>query len=428
MKLEEILNLISKTRGSIAKSDILREHIDNIWLKKALRYGLDQMMPFHIVKVPKVKVTDRQPQLNLRESHFQWGEFFYTADRCASREITGNEAINEMLAVFQKSTAEEEKWMRKILQKRLSIGIATKSVNKIWPGLVPTFEVSLAQKFELKRIKDMETVYVEPKLDGIRCFAIVENGEAQLFARSGKLISNFDSTIGAALGELGDGCYDGELMGEDFVALMRQAYRKENADIRGTYLTLFDYLSLEEWKSGDATTSTKDRYTELKKRVSALDPWRASGRREPIYINTIGRHEVPANINEIMALHKYFVEAGYEGAMVKTIDAPYRFGRSYDVMKVKEFHDVDLPIIGLEEGTGRHSGKLGAVKINYNGVIVKVGSGFSDEEREQVWADKDDFIGRMIEVRYQEVTPDGSLRFPTFACFRNDRKNSAGDK
>ena len=107
--------------------------------------------------------------------------------------------------------------------------------------------------------------------------------------------------------------------------------------------------------------------------------------------------------------------------MVKTIDAPYRFGRSYDVMKVKEFHDVDLPIIGLEEGTGRHAGRLGAVKIEFNGVAVKVGSGFSDEEREQVWNDQESFVGRIIEVRYQEVTPDGSLRFPTFVCFRNDR-------
>ena len=422
MKLEEILDLISKTKGSIAKSDILREHIDNIWLKKALRYGLDQMMPFHIVKVPKVKVTDRQPRLNLRESHFQWGEFFYAADRCASREITGNEAINEMLAVFQKSTAEEEKWMRKILQKRLSIGVATKSVNKIWPDLVPTFEVSLAQKFELKRIKDMETVYVEPKLDGIRCFAIVENGEAQLFARSGKLISNFDSTIGAALGELGDGCYDGELMGEDFVALMRQAYRKDNAKIDDAYLSLFDYLPLCEWKSGNVVMSTKARYTNLKRKVGSLNLRELITKPdEPLYLNVVERHEVPAGVDDIMALHHKFVQEGYEGAMVKTIDAPYRFGRSYDVMKVKEFHDVDLPIVGLEEGTGRHTGKLGAVKINYNGVVVKVGSGFSDEEREQVWNDQESFMGRIIEVRYQEVTPDGSLRFPTFVCFRNDR-------
>ena len=409
MKLEEILDLISKTKGSIAKSEILREHIDNLWLKKVLRYGLDQMMPFHIVKVPKVKDRDRDGHLS---EPFRWGLFFHTADRCAFRQVTGNEAIDEMHAVFEKVTAEEEKWMRKILQKRLSIGVATKSVNKIWPDLVPTFEVSLAQKFELKRIKDMESVYVEPKLDGIRCFAIVENGEAQLFARSGKLISNFDSTIGAALGELGDGCYDGELMGEDFVALMRQAYRKENVDIEHAFLSLFDYLPLEEWKSGDVVMTTQERYTELNAHFDAIST---------PYITIVERHEVPARLEDIMALHHTFVQEGFEGAMVKTIDAPYRFGRSYDVMKVKEFHDVDLPIIGLEEGTGRHVGRLGAVKIDFNGVIVKVGSGFSDEQREQVWNDQDSFMGRIIEVRYQEVTPDGSLRFPTFVCFRNDR-------
>lgn len=407
MKVTEILEQICATRGSIAKSDILKEHASNVWLKKVLHYGLDQMMPFHIVKVPKVKDDER----DYLTEHFRWECFFRTADRCATREITGNEAINEIHLIFEKSTTEEEKWMRKILKKRLSLGIGIKSVNKIYPDLIPTFEVALAQKFDLKRIKGMESVYVEPKLDGIRCFAIVKNGKAKLFARSGKLISNFDSTIGTALGALGDGCYDGELMGEDFVALMRQAYRKDNVNVEHTYLSLFDYLSLEEWRSGDVVTSTKNRYTELKKRVNGSDP----------FIDVVGRHEVPADIKEIMALHKYFIEAGYEGAMVKTIDAPYRFGRSYDVMKVKEFHDVDLPIIGLEEGTGRHAGRLGAVKISFNGVIVKVGSGFSDIQREQVWNNQDNFLGRIIEVRYQEVTPDGSLRFPTFVCFRNDR-------
>ena len=57
----------------------------------------------------------------------------------------------------------------------------------------------------------------------------------------------------------------------------------------------------------------------------------------------------------------------------------------------------------------------------WDGVNVQVGSGLTDVLREQIWKDKELFIGRIIEVRYQEVTPDGSLRFPTFVCFRNDR-------
>ena len=418
MKVSSILEQIASTRGTNAKTDILKSHADNDTLKTALKMGLDNFTPFNVVNVPKVKSRLEHP---LAEDA-SWKEFFVVLDECASRAVTGNAAIDRVLTCFSSVCQEDEFWMRKILKKKLSIGASTKTVNKVFPGLIPTFEVALAQQFELKRIKDMESVYVEPKLDGIRCFAIVENGVAQLFARSGKLISNFDSTIGVALGELGDGCYDGELMGEDFVALMRQAYRKDNAEIDDAYLTLFDYLSLEEWKSGDVDHTTKERYTVLKRKVGSLNLRElVTNPGEPLYLNVVERHEVPANLEDIMTLHHTFVQDGYEGAMVKTIDAPYRFGRSYDVMKVKEFHDVDLPIIGLEEGTGRHAGRLGAVKIDFNGVIVKVGSGFSDEQREQVWNDQPGFMGRIIEVRYQEVTPDGSLRFPTFVCFRNDR-------
>ena len=90
-------------------------------------------------------------------------------------------------------------------------------------------------------------------------------------------------------------------------------------------------------------------------------------------------------------------------------------------MKLKAFHDVDLEIKGVLEGTGKHQGKLGSVVVSYKGVDVNVGSGFSDELRDKIWEDRDAFIGKIIEVRYQEVTPDGSLRFPTFVCFRNDR-------
>ena len=98
--------------------------------------------------------------------------------------------------------------------------------------------------------------------------------------------------------------------------------------------------------------------------------------------------------------------------MIKDLDAPYKFGRGPEVMKLKAFHDVDLTVERLIEGTGKHSGKLGSVVVNYHGVEVQGGSGLSDELRDSIWVSPEDFIGRVIEVRYQEETPDGSLRFP----------------
>lgn len=409
MRVADILTEIKQSPGTNAKKEILQSNSGNDLLKKVLSYGSNPFTPFNIVKVPKVKSRLEFPL----SEEAAWKEFFKITDECASREITGNAAISRVHACFCSVEEEEEVWMRKILKKHLAIGASTKTINKVFPGLIPTFDVSLAQKFEEKRLKGKSEVAVEPKLDGIRCFAIVEKGEALLYARSGKLISNFDSTIGLELSSLPDGCYDGEIMGEDFIALMRQAYRKENVTTEGTYLSLFDYIPMSEWKSRESSMTCKERYTALYDNLAV-----ATGLK---YLKQIPRYIVPADYPAIKVWHDHFVDDGFEGAMVKDLDAPYKFGRGPEVMKLKAFHDVDLKIEKLIEGTGRHSGKLGSVSVVYNGVDVQVGSGFSDELRGSIWDNPSDFIGRMIEVRYQEETPDGSLRFPTFVCFRNDR-------
>ena len=410
MTISDILLEIKNTQGSNSKKAILESHSENEVLKKVLRFGLDPFMPFNIVKVPKVRPDAKA--LPADETR-RWNAFFDVANACAQRHITGNTAIDAMHSVFENVSVEEERWMRKILKKHLAIGASTKTINKVFPGLIPTFEVSLAQKFEEKRLVGKIEMAVEPKLDGIRCFAIVENGEAQLYARSGKVISNFDSTIGEELSRLPDGCYDGEIMGEDFISLMRQAYRKENVVTDGTYLSLFDYVPMTEWKSRKSEMTCRDRYTALCDNLMSIE--------DAKYLKHVPRYIVSADYSAIKEWHDDFVQQGHEGAMVKDLDAPYKFGRGPEVMKLKAFHDVDLKIERLIEGTGKHSGKLGSVVVNYQGVEVQVGSGLSDDLRETIWNDPGSFVGRMIEVRYQEVTPDGSLRFPTFVCFRNDR-------
>lgn len=410
MLVTDILNSIRSASGTNEKNALIRQHSKNEAFCTVLRLGHDPFLPFHIVKVPKTAAKAR----NVTDpENVRWNLFFAAAEDCAARRVTGNAAIARVQDVFLKVTPEEEAEMRKILDKHLALGASTKTINKAIPDLIPTFEVALAQKFEEKRISGRSEVAVEPKLDGIRCFAVVENGHTTIFARSGKLITNFDSTIGRELSLLGDGCYDGEIMGQDFIDLMRQAYRKEDVDVSRTYLALFDFLPLSEWQSKQPRRSTRERYESLKSRLSS--------RTDLVSLRLVERHYVPADMRQIMKLHDEFAAAGYEGAMIKDTSAAYKFGRGWEVMKLKAFSDVDLPILSFIEGTGKHAGKLGSVIVNFNGVDVQVGSGWSDELRESMWSDPKSFIGRIIEVRYQEVTPDGSLRFPTFKCFRNDR-------
>ena len=401
----DFLEAVASAKGTNAKKEILESNlgIGNDIAGSILHYTFNPYIAFNVVKVPKT--GDRFP-IDPAEG---WHLFFSNAEKCANREVTGNAAVGLMQSTFNKCSEAQESWMRKILKKNLAIGISTKSINKVSPGFIPTFDVALAQKFDMKRIKSTE-VFIEPKLDGIRCLAIVENREAKLFTRAGKLITNFDDTVGAELSKLNDGCYDGEIMSTDFTALMRQVHRKEGADISEVYFALFDYIPLEEWKEKSSREQAWRRYEILKWRIKDLNK----------YVTLVKRERIKSDYNEIKRIHDSYVNLGYEGAMIKTIHDPYCFGRDYSVMKFKAFFDADVPIIGLKEGTGKHQGKLGSFLVDYKGVSVSVGSGLNDELREKLWGDPT-IIGRIIEVRYQEETPDGSLRFPTFVCFRKDK-------
>lgn len=391
------------------------QHRNNETFKKLLNYSFSPEIHFNVVKIPKTEEALRQPG----ESGESWEYFFDAADKCSRRIVTGHAAIDVISKAFLNSTAGQEEWMRKILKKRLSIGISVSSINKMIPGLIFTFKVALAQKFDFARIPShSKQVGIDPKLDGIRCLSIVRNGEVAMRTRSGKPIVNFNSTIGQELSELPDGVYDGEIMGKDFTELMRQVNKKVGANIADTYFGMFDYITLEEWDSKKGVHSCLDRYTTLTENIRGGERDRGESFE---FLNIVERDVINKDIAEIQRYHKGYIDQGYEGSMIKNLDATYCFGRDWTVMKFKDFLDADVEIVGFKEGTGKHSGKLGSFLVDYKGIEVNVGSGLNDELRELIWNNKDDYLSKLIEVKYQEETDDGSLRFPTFVCFRNDR-------
>lgn len=408
MTVSDVLETIKSTRGTNDKMALLRQN-DSPELRQALKYAMDGFINFHVVKIPKVK-----HRLDFTLGYTEaWQEFFRIADTCSSREVTGNAAISAVHSCFCTVSEKEEKWMRNVLKKRFSIGLATKSVNKVFPGLIETFEVQLAEKMTDKVMRKLPGVIrIEPKLDGIRCLAVVKNGACEIFARSGKQITNFDKTIGKDLSSLPDGVYDGEIMDEDFVALMRQVHRKEGTNVSNSYLALFDLVSLDEWDKRVGKEALSFRRERLESYLSG---------KEFKYLRLVDQRIIEKTSENIDRHHTQYVRQGYEGAMIKNPVLPYSFGRSDAVIKVKSFLDVDLTVVGFKEGTGRHAGKLGSILVEFQGVEVNVGSGFEDDMRSRVWKNKDSYIGMTAEVRYQEVTPDGSLRFPTFVCWRTDK-------
>ena len=412
MSVANVLNRVEQAQGTNSKLKILRENKELPHLRKALEYGMDSYRKFGVVKVPQTE--NRVPA-----NEDIWSMFFDTLDLCTSRTLTGNKAINAIQTVFAQTDEETERWMRRILLKHFNIGVGRKTAFKVWEGLVKTFSVQLAAKWHERTLEDLPTkVRVEPKLDGVRLVSIVQNGKVEMLSRAGKPITNFQDTVGKELATLPDGVYDGEIMDEDFNALMRQVHRKVKTNVSKSYYMVFDVVTLEEWNEREGQQDLGTRRKNLETRL---------GGKDFEYLRLIEHKEIEASVEAIMAYHKECTDRGFEGAMLKNPTMPYCFGRSDAVVKVKAFNDVDLKVTGFLEGRGRHKGTLGAILVDFNGVKVRCGSGFGDDQRVEVWSNKEMFLGMTAEIRYQEVTRDkdgnsNSLRFPTFVCWRLDRE------
>ena len=129
---------------------------------------------------------------------------------------------------------------------------------------------------------------------------------------------------------------------------------------------------------------------------------------------------------------KAAVDGGYEGIMIKDLDAPYKCKGSTAWLKLKPFIEVTLKLVAVEEGTGRNEGRLDALILEgeedgYN-YSLNCGSGLSDSQRDKFWTERDTLIGQLVEIRADARTKSQdsdtySLRFPRFKTFRGFDKS-----
>jgi DNA ligase-1 len=112
--------------------------------------------------------------------------------------------------------------------------------------------------------------------------------------------------------------------------------------------------------------------------------------------------------------------------MLKDAAAGYKCKRSVAWLKLKPFIEVSLTVVAVEEGTGKNVGRLGALVCegidDGRRILVNVGSGFTDDQRIDYWANREEILQKIVEVRADAITQnqDGtySLRFPRFLTFR----------
>ena len=187
-----------------------------------------------------------------------------------------------------------------------------------------------------------------------------------------------------------------------FKPLMKQVYRKSGAKTDDAYLALFDILPLKEFNSGKSKLTSIERKEKLNGLAQSFDDAIKLVDYEIINFDNDDGQAKFSNMN------KEALEKGFEGLMIKPNDNFYECKRSHAWLKIKPFIEVTLKVIDIQEGSGKHEGKLGAFHVEGKDdgkfFSLSVGSGLTDEDRERFWAAKDKLIGRMVEIRADAIT------------------------
>ena len=425
---------LTESDSRLHKEDVLKRALDagdHVFLN-GIRNCYNPYITFGVKQIPATEGITGAPN--------PYEEFDELLTSLSARQLTGHAARDAILGMSLKFDSDEwNLFLAPILRRDMRAGFSERTINKVCKGtdyVIPTFGCQLAANSE-GRPEMVGTKWLEPKLDGARVLLVVsDDNTATCYSRNGKVFDNFPHVeqqvlsnayaIRAYLKTNGGFVLDGEIIGKSFQDLMRQAQRKENVQTQDTVFNVFDILPLEDFKRGFWNA-------QLRKRLAILTDMQRVFDAMPNVTRVDSQIVVDLNTEEGRAkLHEYATEmvtAGFEGIMIKDMEAPYECKRNTFWMKWKPVITVDLPVIALEEGTGRNQGRLGALVCSGNDhgkdITVNVGSGFSDTERDLFWNQKSDVVGRTVEILCDVITQnqDGtySLRFPRFVRWRDDK-------
>ena len=342
------------------------------------------------------------------------------------------------------------------LEQQVLLEVASKIQYQIDQGFtyeIPSeekrFEVSLVNKYQdrIEKNKLDFPYFVEPKLDGVRCYIKMVDGVIRMFSRKHK---EFVACPHIATNEFvtkffemyPDAILDGELynheLKDDFnkiVSLVKKS--KPKAEDLEESAKLVQYHCFDSYYPSEPELF----YSKRKERLGNLarkNGWmmkREDGTAVGCF-NLVGLELVHVfkdyyNLNEFLANSEklvetcinFYVERGYEGIMLKK-DVPYFFGRSFDMLKYKKFFDKEFKIVDFEEGNGNLVGIAAAVICETeDGQTFKAGVMGTQDYARDLFTNKDLYKGKMATVVYQALTPvqNGKGGVPRFGKMREIR-------
>lgn len=301
-----------------------------------------------------------------------------------------------------------EKQLKKGYVKTAEAAAAGEVDDVIEGGVFPM----LAHKFSEQGHKIVYPAFAQPKFDGHRCTALIENGKVTLWSRTRKQITGLPHIVKdlermANAARLEGVVLDGELY---------------NHDYRSNFEELTSFIRTPEAKEGHEVVQyhvydIADPTLIQGQRFAIIDRAKEFFRPSTVAVETIS----VSSEDDLMLAFESFLERGYEGCMVRNSTGKYMNKRSYDLQKVKEFDDAEYQVVGVEEGRGKLAGHAIFVCKTEGGAEFRVKMKGDSAALKTYFESPDTCVGRMLTVKYQGITNKTQVpRFPVGIRFRED--------
>lgn len=421
---QEFVNKSNSSNSNTDKLNVIKEYSNQPDVLKVLQYTYDTFKQYYVTS----KNCKKRSDLVLPFGAYK--DIFSLLDALSSRQITGHSAI-EAVNTFVEENKEYADLIWNIIDRNLKTRSTVSMINKVVPGLIPTFDVALAQAYDEKTKKKVDWNdgwYVSRKLDGVRCLTVIDDaGNINFYSRAGNEFTTLDS-LKPSIQKLGltNMVFDGEVCmvdengNEDFQGIIKQIKRKDHT-IENPFYYIFDLLTSKDFADKESASDLTERLQAARAYVMEDD-----------YIGVL--QQILADDMVMETMMEKSKREGWEGLMLRK-DTTYKGKRSADILKVKKFYDDEYVVVDLENAINRVivDGKeveemmLKNVVIEHKGSRVQVGSGFSHEQKRFYFENPNEILGKQITVQYFEETQnqhgEHSLRFPVIKAVYETNRN-----
>ncbi len=461
--IHEILKEINESNSSNYKLEVLKKYKDNALLKRVLKLSYDRVCyNFGIGKTTLQKMnldTSNNFLITLTDA------LDFLENELATRKVTGNAAIDALQKIFSSLHVDDRLLLKKIIERDLRINCGKTQQNKVFKDLItqPIYmRCDVYSKKTASKINFKNGAFIQKKADGT--FRAFNNQDGSVIATSR---SGEDYTYPIHFEELSkypNGNYIGELtviMHDKLIPYFQEKLRKSktdeekesiikildeysehkaenkeyilprgfgngilnSSDVPNEYvlLELWDYVTDTEYSNAANKIKNSKTYAERFKELKSIVT-------ETKNIRIIETYIVH-NIKEALKITSDFMNLGFEGSILKDSSSVFRDKTNPQQLKLKLCISVEMRIIGFHEGTKgtKREGKVGSIIFgNDEGTIKGKCSGFSDTFLDEISANREAFLGSIIEVEFNDLTKATgntyyALSHPRFIEIRHDK-------